>query len=44
MKSETYTLNLDAGAKSGLKPYGVWLDGDSGDIIDFVEGPDGKAQ
>jgi len=41
MKSETYTINLDAGAKSKLTPYGVWLDGD-GDIIDFVEGPHGK--
>jgi len=36
LQTERFTLNIDAGAKKGLSPYGVWLDSDGG-IIDFVE-------
>jgi hypothetical protein len=42
LKSEKFTLNLDTGAKGGKSPVGVWLDAD-GEIIDFVEVPDGES-
>ena len=37
MQGETYTLNIDTGAKGGGVVPAVWLDGETGEIIDFVE-------
>lgn len=37
----TYTLNLDAGAKGGMEPWGVWLDA-MGDVVEFVKADLGR--
>jgi hypothetical protein len=41
LRGEVFHVNIDAGAKKGKSPVGVWLDGD-GQIIDFVEGANGS--
>ena len=37
--NETFTVNIDAGGKSGYNPWGVWLDSD-GEIVSFVGADD----
>lgn len=36
--NETFTLNIDAGGKSGYDPWGVWLN-KAGEIVSFVKAP-----
>lgn len=35
----TFTINIDAGGKSGYNPWGVWLDSD-GRVVQFITAPE----